>query len=376
MTKHFRKEHPFDSIENDEYDDGAYSEIEPSDDEPSLDQDSEGSREQSEDASGDSDIKSEIHQTQGSNAYSTNLWALPGQSMQQPIKRSRPNQLRNSIESSEMSPREIKLERSVSRTPQRTLTDPTMNTQAASNFVHARSNTIPQQISIPSPFSHAMSGGVLAQGYPQDDSQIALWHATRSLQESPTSMTNSSPGFDHSHDAFPSHHFQIQDLNASSPTSSHYPQAQDMSFHDPNLQAVTDILLDDPQQQQYTTLAQSQQQSYTSMPQPTTACQFDAMTHASLQQPQYHDAPIPQYHQSLPPTPAPTQQLQYTVPLAEPMYQEPQLIQQISSPVGQYFLPQSVPLISSWDFKDYAMKDYKDGDSWSMMPNQVIPRYG
>lgn len=374
MTKHFRKEHPSD-LENEDYDDGAYSDAEASEDEPSLDQDTEDSREQSQEISGDGDIKLEIQQTQGSNTYSTNLWALPGQGTQQSLGRTRPNQLKNSIDNPEMSPRAIKLERSVSRTPQRTFTDPSMNTQAPSNFMHARSNTLPQQISIPQQFSHAMSGGVLAQGYHQDDAQLALWHATRSLQESPTSMTNSSPGLDHPHDAFPSQNFQLEDLSASSPISSHYPQQQDMALQAPSLQAVHDIMLDEPQPQ-YTTMTQSQQQSYTSMPQATAPCQYDALSHVSLQQPQYQGAPIPQYHQELPPTPAPAQQLQYAVPLAEPLYQEPQLIQQISSPVGHYFLPQNVPLITSWDFKDYAMKDYKDGDTWSQLPNQSIPHYG
>jgi len=276
--------------------------------------------------------------------------------------------LRGSVDmSSDMSPRAIKLERSVSRTPQRTMTDSSLTMQAHNGFMHARSNTLPRQISIPPHLSQALSNGGIAHGFHADDAQAALWHHTRSLQESPTSMTNSSPGLEQPQDPFPPQNYQLQNVNPASPASCQFAQQPDLDFANPGLQAVHDILLDEPQQQQYSNINQSQQHMYTSMPQSAPPCQYDAMSQVRMQQPRYQES-LQTYHVSLPPTPTPTQQMQYSV---DPPYQEPRLLAQMS-PVGQYFLPQKGFYPMDWDL----LKEIKDGDPlYGPLPNQAIPNY-
>ena len=226
MTKHFRKEHPAESIDHEE--DADYSDVEQSDDEPSPDQDREDSPDSLE-YFRDLKVKSETPVNAAASNYDASLWRLPAQTAQ------RPTHDQGAINADlrpGLPPQTVKMERSLSGTPQRALTDPARNPQiATTRYLGNRANTMPNTVS--------RSSSV----------DMAMWQAQQ-LQGSPTSMTPSQP-------------FSMQTINAPTSAPTHY-QHQPLPIRHPNLQPVHDIILDDPQQPHYS----QTQPNYTAMQSP------------------------------------------------------------------------------------------------------------
>ncbi|KAL9635424.1 MAG: hypothetical protein Q9164_003469, partial [Protoblastenia rupestris] len=137
MTKHFRKEHPTESIDQEE--DADYSEAEQSDEDNSFEQDG-GESTDSMEFSQDHNIKTEAPSNTAASNYNANLWRLPAQTAQ----RADQDQMHIPLNlRSEISAQTVKLERSLSRTPQRNLTDPGTCGQVTSNgYMQARANTM------------------------------------------------------------------------------------------------------------------------------------------------------------------------------------------------------------------------------------------
>jgi len=302
MTKHFRKEHPTEP--DDQSEDLESSENEQSEDEPSLEQDTEDSPQEDRDSQQERDVKAETPQSQGACNYNANLWRLPGHTAQPSGHR----RLDGSFDvHSEMSTQVVKLERSMTRTPQRTSTDPYFSGQGPQEFVPARANTIPAPLSIPPRLMHG-TNDILSQRYTgENENRVSLWQSPRTVEESPTSMTNSSPGLDEPQGPFPGEQYSI-DVPPSVHSYPHRPMAM---MQEPCLQEVTDIILDDPQ---------PQPQRYTSTPQVP---------------PRYihhHSAPLQEYRA---PTPTPVQNISYSTTV-EPAYHAGQFAPE---PYPGYILP-------------------------------------
>ena len=305
MTKHFRKEHPTESLDQDpEFEN---SDVEPSDDEPSLEQDDEDSPDSMEHIVGG--IKSESSRNPAARNYHTDLWRLPGQSAQTPS----PSQAHFGADV-----QRIKTERSMSRTPQRTATDPPLH----HGMVYAttqRANTMPM--------SRSPSG------------DMAMWQA-QSVQQSPTSLTHPQ-------------HYQMHDMQVPTSAPNQY-QHQTMHLN----RAIHDVILDDPQQPAYTQAPQ--QQAY-----PMATTQYATQT--------THD-----FRDEMPSTPAPGQpvpQFPGSLDTAGAQYQQPQALpmEDYNNPVtGMYALPQSQPVPSYQNHVD-PWKDVKLEDAWSQMPEPVGP---
>lgn len=187
MTKHFRKEHSSESIEQEE--DADFSDVDPSDEEPSLDHDMDSPS--SIDYPFEPKIKTEPSNMDGFHRYTPDLWPLPARTAQRPVNHA------------------IKL-RSNSNTPQRSPTEPRRASQVGAGYI-PRSNTIPN--SIPRSQSLDMS---MWQGHGLD---------------SPTSISTdgsySVPGM--------------------TPSSGQFPSSQSIPIRRTSLQRVDDIILDDPQ---------------------------------------------------------------------------------------------------------------------------------
>ena len=319
MTKHFRKEHPADSIEREE--DGDYSENEQSDSDPSLDQDGDESPD-STGQYGDSHIKSEATTNGAASNYDANLWRLPAQTAQGPKQHQVP---RGTDLRSDLSAQNVKMERSMSGTPQRSLTDSTLNRQMPANryIDTARANSLSDKV--------ARSLSV----------DMAMWQAHRS-PESPTTMT--SP-----------HNFPMHGMNM--PTSAyHQYQHQALPIRKSSLQPIHDIVHDEPPQALY---SQVPQHDYTP-------------THGS----QYSQAP-PDFRDSMPSTPVSGQQLPQYASSMDAMgapYQTPQAL-----PMEDYNIPMQavygLPQASSVQVYHETMDLYKDlkaEDAWSQMPDSAV----
>ncbi|KAL9127970.1 MAG: hypothetical protein Q9217_003261 [Psora testacea] len=313
MTKHFRKEHPTESIDQEE--DADYSEAEPSDDEPSLEQEAEDSAD-SLDFCRDGSIKSEAPSNAAASNYNANLWRLPAQTAQRPYL----SQMQMSSDmASDITAQTVKLERSLSRTPQRTLTDPALNKQMTSiGYMQARANTLP---------------GGMQRGAP---TSFAAWQSQQ-MPESPTSMTSPQD-------------YQFQGITVPASAPPQFSQSQAVPMSQPPLQSVHDIVLEDPQQSQYT---QAPQQDFP----PSQYTQ----TH--------HD-----FRDEMPRTPAPSQQIAYTASMdsAAP-YQAPEFLTQDYNTVvaGTYTLPQQAGISIYNDPLD-VYKEFKIEDTWGQMPDQAI----
>ena len=318
MTKHFRKEHPAESIDQEE--DADYSDIEQSDDEPSVDQEGEDSPDALE-YFRDLKVKSETPVNAAASNYDASLWRLPAQTAQ---RSTHDHGMMNADLRSGLASQTVKMERSLSSTPQRTLTDPMRNSQMSSTrYVGNRANTMPNTVS--------RSSSV----------DMAVWQAQQ-LQESPTSMTPSQP-------------YPMQTMNVPTSAPAHY-QHQSLPIRHPDLQPVHDIILDDPQQGHY------------NQPQPN---------YNVMQSPQYAAPPSADFRDEMPRTPAPAQQLsQLPHPIeATGPYQPPQALPMDdynSSIQPIYNLPTTQNVNVYNDTIDiYEKLKLEDMGNWSL-PNQVL----
>ena len=373
MTKHIRKEHPAEPIQDDQ--DAEYSDVEPSDEE-ALEDDIEDIKEEADNPYQDSIDFKDPRLSRPLSSYHANLWPLPGQTVQRPS----PLHLqRSTIPRSEASTHEIKPERTSSSTPIRSLTDPYSDGSMRS----AGPDSVPMHPTL----SHGITTSAVAQQYQfrNHDNSVGLWSPS---QDSPTSLGTSSPS-SASTQAHPMYTSQPYQLQATSlPAHEHMPYPHDGMI--PNIQqpmndlAVHEIHLDQPQPHQYRNMAstpvQQQQQQYDDgVPQHVSQQdQYISMSRDPSQHHSYAEAP-PQaavhYQGSVPPTPAPHQAIpQYTTTLPEEAtYHPPQYLPVENFPVGnQYYLPVNRVNHFTQSNPDW-LEEFKPAHTWyHPLPNDRI----
>jgi len=379
MTKHIRKEHPTEPIQDDQ--DAEYSDVDLSEDE-GLEEDTEDIKEESR--------YQELIDTKGSQLtqslsnYNKELWRLPSETTQRPT----PLQLR-SIHHSEISCRDIKLERTSSATSMRSMSSPYSDVPMSSEHPPIRADTIPGNLPIQPTLQQAITHSALPQQYQlrNHDNSVGLWSPQHSIQDSPTSVTNASPSSasTQSHGMFTSQPFQIPPTSLPS-NEQMYPLHHDgivLPIQQPmNDLAVHEIHLDQPQQDQYRDMASApvHQQQYDGIPQHVAQEQYidmsrDSSRHHSYSESQPQSA-IHQYQGEVPPTPAPTQQLPYALPQQVP-YQQPQLIS-IDNYNNTYYPPNGTSIQypnNSMDWLEEIKPEdtWGRGDAWGQLPSQRIP---
>lgn len=339
MTKHIRKEHPAEPIQEDQ--DAEYSDDDSEEEE--LDDDTEDSKE-------DSQLYEELVEKNESvgapSHYNRSLWRLPGETVQRPS----PLQLQRPIPRSEAPIHEIKLERSHPSTPKRSATAPTVPIHT-SEYLHVRADTVPDGL----PQTPA-SGGVPPQYQSRNDGNMGLW-SPDSMQNSPTSLTHSSPSSatTQSHPLFTSQSYALQHVSIPSEPMS-YPE------HQETVQNLEQLKLEQSQLHQYGGLPQNvpQQDAYTDM------------SHEVSQHAAYNGTPIQavtqHYQSNMPSTPAPTPSMtQYT----EAPYQPPQFLPPDNYPIGnQYFSAHTNGLYQYMDGSEWWKEEVKPEDYWALMPSQ------
>ncbi|MCJ1459807.1 hypothetical protein MMC28_010186 [Mycoblastus sanguinarius] len=383
MTKHIRKEHPAESIQDDQ--DAEYSDAEPSDDEQ-LENDAEDYQEDSRTSYQKPDNAQEMSSSRPSSNYHASLWRLPAQTAQRPspLRLQRPY-----IPRSDTTIQEIKLERSSSATPQRSLTDPYPNGQmSTSEYVNARADTMPDSIPVHPSMPQSLANGGLPQQYQlgSRESNIRIWNSQQSMQESPTSLTGSSPSSAgvHSHSLFPSQSYQHQNVEVPSHEHIQYSQHTDVSvqssIHQPMADmTVHEITLDQPQHSQYRNVSQTpvQQHPYDRVQRQTPQQNlYNDMTREPSQHPTYSEtppqAPVSHYQDDVPPTPAPSQQLpHYTTSMPETPYQQPQFLPLESFSISNQYFPPNGGAFQYNEALDW-WKEVKPEEIWEQLPSQRL----
>ena len=336
MTKHFRKEHPADPIKEEE--DAEYSDIDDSDEEA----DEENDELSPEDPYESTEPGREAtHTPSQASTYSADLWPLPGQT--------KPRHLNGLHKRSASSTDLIKAEREFSRTPQRMFTDPypTAHEQQP-EFILSRANNMPNHVAPPSSVPSSMAD---MQQYVIEDNR--MWHAQSALADSPTSLSSGSSGFPEA--GFPTQAYQVQCMAMTPHQVSQYPQHQVSE-----LQAVHDIILDDPSPQQYTNVTSAQphqQPRYTSVPQQSHPQILAAQQGFHVSRPG-----TPQYPNDFPGTPGPNQPIQYMS--SDPLYG-------LESFPPQQFVPSQASAFN-YNGPFDMFKEFKTEDNFMQLPGQVM----
>lgn len=352
MTKHIRKEHPAEPIQDDQ--DAEYSDDDDVSDEEELEEDTEASKEDSQLPYQESADLDQRNQSVGAPShYNRSLWRLPGETVQRPS----PLQLQRPIPRSEPPIHEIKLEhRSCSSTPKRSSTDPcTTGAMHSAEYLHVRADTTPNGL----PQAPA-SAGVPNQYQLGNDGNMDLW-SSHSMQDSPTSLSHSSPSSasTQSHPVFPSQPYSLQHISIPSEQMS-YPD------HQQTAQSLEQLKLEQAPLHQYGGLPQNvpQQDAYTDMSRGASQHQAYDVTQGQ--------AAVRQYQSNMPATPAPTQSMpQYAVSVQEAPYQPPQFLPPDNYSLGtQYFTPHSNGLYQYTDGLDWWKEEVKPEDYWTLMPSQ------
>lgn len=350
MTKHIRKEHPAEPIQEDQ--DAEYSDDDASD-EDELEEDTEESKEDPQLPYQEPADVDQRNQSVGTpSQYNRSLWRLPGETVQRPS----PVRLQMPIPRSEVSIHEIKLERSCSSTPQRSLTEPyPTGPMPSSEYSYVRADTIPDGL----PQAPA-SNGVPTQYALRNDGNLGLW-SPQSLQDSPTSLAHSSPtsASTQSHPLFPAQSYQLQHVILPSEPMS-YPD------HQETVRNLEQLKLEQSQLHQYSGLSHNvpRQEAYTNTSRE--ASQHQAYNGTQVQA-------VPQHYQTeMPPTTASAQSMaQYTAPLQKALYHPPQFLPPDNYPVGnQLFSPHNNGVYQYNDGLDWWKEEVKPEDYWSLMPSQ------
>lgn len=375
MTKHIRKEHPAEPIQDEQ--DAEYSDVDPSEDE-GLEDDNEEIKEESRCPEPIETKGSRL--TQSLSKYNKDLWRLPSETTQRPTTL----QLR-SIPLSDIATHDIKLERTSSAASQRSMSSPYPDGPMSSEPPQMRANASLGNIPLQSALQQAMMNGALPQQYQlrNHDNNIGLWSPQQSMQESPISATNSSPSSasTQAHGMFTSQPFQVPPTSLPSNERISYPLQHDgivLPVQQPmNDLAVHEIHLDQPQQEQYREVAPSpvHQQPYDNIPQHIAQDQYINMSRESSRHHSYSDSQpqsvIHQYQGELPPTPAPTQPLPYSLP-QQASYQQSQYVP-LDNYNNTYYSPQSAllnyPHTGTLDW----LEEIKPEDTWGQPPSQRIP---
>lgn len=349
MTKHIRKEHPAEPIQEDQ--DAECSDDDASEEEE-LDDDTEESKEDSQPLYQEpADIDQRNQSVGAPSHYNRSLWRLPGETVQRPS----PLRLQRPIPRSEAPIHEIKLEHSCSSTPKRSPTESfSTGTMHSSEYSHVRADTMPD--GLPQAPTNA---SVPPQFQMRSDSNMGLW-SSQSMQNSPTSLTHSSPSSasTQSHPLFPSQSYALQHVSIPSEPMS-YPDQE-------TVQNLEHLKLEQSQLQQYSSLPQnvSQQHGFTDISRE--ASQHNTYDGTQAQTATQH------YQRDMPPTPAPAQSMpQYTVPVQEAPYQPPQFLPPDNFPIGnQYFSPHINGLYQYTDGLEWWKEEVKPEDYWTLMPSQ------
>lgn len=371
MTKHIRKEHAAEPIQEDQ--DAEYSDLEPSDDD-ALEDDTEDGREDAKSLYQDSgDSISQV--ARPSSNYHTSLWRLPAQTAQGPS----PLQL---LLRSEIPIQEIKLERSTSRTPQRSMTDPYPNTPMHSSaYSQARTDTIPDHMSGQSTLPQTSGTNVVPPQFQlrTHDNNVDIW-SPQSLQDSPTSLTHSSPGSGttQSRSMFTSQPYRFQAVDLPSHEQMAYTDAQENAVQN----SIQQLNINQSQQHQFRDMTATPVQRQPPfeavaqhMPQQDS---YPEMPREASQHPSYigtpSQAPPQNYQDELPSTPASTQQLQqYSFSLQEPPYQPPEFVAPESYSIPNQYFPASNGIYTFSDNGiDWLNAIKPEEDYWTQMPSQRI----
>ena len=355
MTKHVRKEHPAESIHDDQ--DAEYSDVEASDDD--LEEDPDEIKEEPQSLYPEPGDTNKMHLGRPPSEYNRNLWSLPGQTAHRPS----PLHLQSStIPRSEAPVQKIKLERTSSATPQRSMTDlyPDSRLQV-SEFSMSRSDTMPQS---------QTSGSVPQQFQLRNADSLGLWSTHHAIQESPTTMSHSSPrsASSQSHHMFTSQPFQLQPVDVSPHEQMQYisstiqPPLDDLTVHE--------IHLDQPQPQAYRDMA----------PTPIHQNPFDGgiQQHVSQSEPYIAmSREVSNYPDDVPATPASTQQLpHYTTSLAEAPYQQPHYLPLDSFSTSQQVFPPNGGIFQYNEATNDWWKDTKLEANGFLLPAQRVQEYG
>jgi len=323
MTKHIRKEHPAEPVQEDQ--DAEYSDVDASDDE--LEDESDEIKEEPQSLYQEPVDTMHMQLGRSPSEYNRNLWPLPGQTAHRP----RPLHLQSSsIPRSDASVQEIKLERVSSATPQRSLTDPYPDGgMQTPEYSLSRADTMPTEIAIPTSMPQSHMSGAMSQQYQlRNHDNSGLWSPQYGIQESPTSLSQSSPrsASSQSHSTFTSQPYQLQSVDVSSYEQMQYPPHHEVlvpsTMQQQSLDELTvhEIHLDQPQPQVHRDMA----------PTPVHQNPFASRIQQHISQSDPYIAmsrEVSQYQDDVPPTPASTQQLpHYTTSMAEAPYQEPQYL--------------------------------------------------
>lgn len=362
MTKHIRKEHPAEPIQEDQ--DADCSDDDASEEEE-LEEDAEETKEDAQLYQEPVELDQRNQSIGAPSHYNRSLWRLPGETVQRPS----PLQLQRPIPRSEAAIHEIKLERSCSSTPQRSLTDPYTTGMHSSEYSHVRADTMPDGL------PHAPASAGVPSQYPlRSDSNISLWGA-QSLQDSPTSLTHSSPSSasTRSHPLFTSQPYVLQHVSIPSKPMSYRDHQESVD------NSIEQLKLNQSQQNQFREMdpTPAQQHQYGGLTQ--SIPQQDTYTEMSREVSQHHaydgtqiQAVAQHYQSEIPQTPASTQSLpQYTAPVQEASYQPPQFLPPDHYAIGnQYFSPHTNGMYQYNDGFDVWKEEVKPEDYWTLMPSQ------
>lgn len=387
MTKHIRKEHPNESVQDDQ--DADYSDVELSDDD-GLDDDSDEIKDEPHDLYREQMEVTETHPTRRPSEYSRNLWALPGQSAQRP---SPLHMDRMAIPRSESCIQEIKLERHSSATPRRSFTDPFPDSDMdICEYSLSRADTVPDNAAISSatmPQSHANMS--MAPQFQLRNIEISgLWSPRHSMQNSPTSLTHSSPSSDSAqpHPMFTSQPYQLQNVDLPSHEQMQFPSQHEVldssTIQQPlNDLTVHEIHLDEPQQPPYNGLVSASQNSFDAGIQQhlSQQDQFMAMSREASQHSMY-DGPTPQsamqqYRDSMLATSTPKQHVsRFYTSLQDPPYGQSQYLNALGSlsTSNQAFPPNNAMFQYNHATTDWWKDTELEEKGW-ILPNQRVPEF-
>ena len=374
MTKHIRKEHPTEPSPDDqdaEYDDASSDGEDVEEEIPEI-------KEEAQYLESDDMKTSQI--TRSVSNYDTNLWRLPGATAQRPA----PLQLRLS----EMPGRDVKIERTSSAASQRSLSSPYPLVTRSSDHSHLRSNTMPGAVPLPPTLQQPLANGSLRQQYQlrTPDDGVGLWSPRHSMQQSPTSVTNSSPSSatTQSQHMFTSRPYQLQPTSMPSNNHMQYAQHQEaivVPIQQPmNDLTVHEIHLDQPAEEDQFREMESgpaHQQHFEGMSQHVAQEQYmetsrDSSRHDSYSEPQI--TAVNQYPSDGPPTPAAHQPIpHYANPLPQQALYQATPFLPIDNLNGQFY-PSHTGLIAT--NIDWPEDPKPEDDPWSTMPSDRLRGFG
>ena len=365
MTKHFRKEHPAESLNKG--DDAEYTDIDESEEDVAQQFDqipSEGSQGVFPQADGSRDTPPAPRRA---STYSADLWCLPGQTNGV----SKPKHLHSHLESRRDSAAElVKLERSLSRTPQRTFTDP-YPTGPDNDYMRSVSGALPETIAIPHSMPQSATLDNCIPAFLTHHPGSAVWPPQLSMADSPTSMTSSSPGLDQSQGTYGMQGYQGQSMEMHSQHNmQRFPSQPQML----GLTAVHEIAMDEQLQSPFNTVQTPHEASrppYAGIP----SHHSPPSINHQQQQAYRHNEDTPRNKacttpssNDLPTTPIPNQALPYTS-MADPPYQEPQAL--APEPMGPYHPFAHYPPQNNFAIFNPLFKESKD-DVYDRMPSHVM----